>query len=155
MSPTGSFAGRKAKAYVNVGTNASPVWVEMKRIKDLKLPLSKGEVEVADREYDWKKFLAGIKEMGITFRYRKIRGTDAVFSALESSFYADDEIQIAICNNPIATTGTKGVKAYFQVFGFDGDESDESPVGHDVALKLTEYFELDVSVEPERFTVGA
>lgn len=151
---SGSYLGRKAKCYVNAGTNASPVWLEVKKIKGLKLPISKGEGEIADRESDWKKFLAGFKELGLTFRYRKIIGTDAVFALLEDSFYLDTELQFAICNGPIATPGTKGVKGYFQVFGFDGDEDEETPVGHDCTLKLTEYFEADVSIEPTRFTAA-
>ena len=95
----GPYAGRKAKTYLNAGTHAAPTLVLMSKIADLKLPLSKGEVELADRESEWKKFLAGLKEAGISFKYNKRKHkTDAVFDALQASYLgvSDDDEPIEI-----------------------------------------------------------
>lgn len=150
---TNSYPGRLAKTYVNTGTNATPTWNEMKRVKDVNLPLSKGEVELASRESVWKKFLGGLKEAGLSFAYRHKRGTDTIFQKLMDSYLNGTAYQFAVVDQAITVTGAYGFKAFFEVFEFEKVEELESEVIYNATLKLTEHEEAGSIVEPAEFTV--
>lgn len=151
----GPQTGRYAKAYLNTGTHATPVHAEAKFIKDLKLPLSKGEVALEDRESEWKVFLAGLKEAGLTGTYNKrVNTVDAVFAALMDSFLNDTPIQFHVMDADITYTGAYGFKAYFQVFSLEKTEELETVQNYSFGMKLAYYVESSARVEPDEHTVS-
>lgn len=151
----GPATGRQAKTYYNSGTNATPVHAEAKFIKDLKLPLSKGEVALEDRESVWKKMLAGLKEVGLSGTYNKRRNTvDAIFAALMDSFLNDTPIQFHVMDDTITNSGAYGFKAYFQVFSLEKTEELETVQNYSFGMKLTHYIEASAVVEPAEHTVA-
>lgn len=151
----GPAPGRTAKCYLNTGSNASPVHAEAKFIKDLKLPLSKGEVALEDRESEWKVFLAGLKEVGLSGTYNKrINTADTVFDAMMDSFLNDTPIQFHAMDTDITYTGAYGFKAYFQVFSLEKTEELETIQNYSFGMKLTYYVEASARVDPDEHTVS-
>ena len=149
----GNQVGRTAKTYLNTGTHASATLVEAKKFVDVKLPFSKGEVALGDRESDWKKFLAGLKEVGLNGTYnKKKQTTDAVYNALADSFFNDTPIEIYCLDGASTESGTYGFRAYMQVFKFEKVEDLESVANWSVGLKLTDYEEAGAPVEPDEWT---
>lgn len=150
-----SQAGRKSKLYRNSGTHASPTWLEIARVQDVSYPFSKGEVEVISRESDFKKFLAGLKEIGITFTYLYKKGTsDANFAALKDSAINDTPIEFFGADGNAGTAGTQGWRAGMQVFEFERAEELENAITYSVTLKLTEYESPSGTlVEPDFYVV--
>jgi hypothetical protein len=152
---SGPATGRLAKTYLNTGTNATPVFAEAKFIKDLKLPLSKGEVSLEDRDSKWKKMLAGLSEVGLSGTYNKRRNkTDAIWTALMDSYLNDTPLQFYIMDAPIADSGAYGFKAYFQVFSLEKTEELETVQNYSFGMKLTYYEEAGAVVEPDEHNVA-
>lgn len=147
-TPAGPGVGRQAKAYLNTGTNASPVHAEAKFIKSLKLGLTKAEVALEDRESDEKAFLAGLRESNLTFEYNKRRNTvDAVFTALMDSFLNETQIQFHVMDDDITNTGAYGWKQYYQVFGLEKTQDLEAVQVYSVTMKPTYYVESSTRIE--------
>ena len=151
---TPSQVGRKAKTYLNTGTNAIPTWVEIKRIPGLKMMLAKGKVKLEVRESDWEKTLAGNKTLSFTAEYVKKKGlVDAVYAALYAAFLNDTPTEIAAMDGDIAVSGAYGFRAYTLVSKFEKDEENAKAVTYSLEFDLTEYVEADVLIEPSAYTV--
>ena len=145
----GPAPGRTAVCYLNTGTTASPVYAACPFIKDLKLPLSKGEVAVEDRESEWKVFLAGLKEVGLSGTYNKrVNVTDAIFAALIDSFLNDTPYEFVVMDTDITYTGAYGFRAYFQVFSLEKTEELETVQNYSFGMKVTYYNEAGSRVDP-------
>ncbi len=82
--------------------------------------------------------------MRIQFRVRPAKArsaaatADIVISALEGSLDNETVLDVLFVDGPVATAGTKGIRASVQCFKFDRNEDDESPITFDVELDLVE-----------------
>ena len=95
------IAGFECKLYyntANVGQTAQ--WVEIKNAKDVNLPDSVEAIEASARYSKSKRYIAGLFDGSIEFGYQYIRGTDAVFAALEAGLDL-----LCIGNNLLAQSG--------------------------------------------------
>lgn len=154
-------AGRTCKAYVNVGgTFASPTWVEMKRISNVKRPKSRGSSDKMFRGAGHKFKVGGYKECGFSLTYIPAKAgsaaatADTVISALEGSLDNETVLDVLFLDRPVATVGAKGIRASVQCFKFDRNEDDESAISIDVELGLVEDEDAGgVLREPIAFTV--
>ena len=138
-------AGRRRAAYVNTGTFATPVWVHVTRITDVKRPKSRG---TSDRKYRGAKSVktvTGYIKYGWTFKYQ-IKGpnasADAVLAKFDDSMDNEITLDMLFLNQRITQpTGTfpsganaVGVRAPVVVTKLDLDEADEDGCSYDVEL---------------------
>jgi len=137
----GSAIGQAGKLYRNTGTNASPVWVEIKRAKDVSVPFTKGEADVSRRESAWEMFIGALKSVGLSFGYQHKRGTDADRTALLASLISGTPIQFAAMDDDITTPGAFGVKFYGEVFEFPLNQALKDGQTVEVVVKNTEFEE--------------
>lgn len=151
----GSSIGQAGKLYYNSGTNASPVWVEIKRAKDVSIPLTKGEADVSRRESAWEMFIGALKSVGLTFGYQHKRGTDTVRTALLESFVNGTPMQFAAMDQDITADGAFGVKFYGEVMEFPLDQPLKDGQTVACAVKATEFEEpAGTLIEPSVMTVS-
>lgn len=152
-----SGTGNQGKLYRNTGTDASPVWSEVKRVIDLTTPLTKGEADVSRRESNWKLLKGTIKEGAIEFGYRYKRGadgTDAEYVALLGSYTAGTAIQFAAMDGDITTSGARGFKAFCECFDLTKNQPLTDGMVVSVVLKPTDHEESSSLVEPELVTIS-
>ena len=148
-----SKTGRKARMYYNAGTHASPSWVEITRAGDVSVALGKEQVELKDRGSDWKKDLAGHKELSISFDLTYLSGANSVYAVMLDSYVADTPVEFAVMDGDITVSGTAGWRAYCTVFGFEKSEEQGSAMANAVELHLTEFEEAAVIVEPDHYII--
>jgi hypothetical protein len=152
----GSAIGQSGKLYRNTGTHATPVWAEIKRAKDVSIPLTKGEAEVSRRESSWEMFIGAMKSSGLSFGYQHKRGTDADRTALLASYLNGTPIEFAVMDSDITATGAFGLRAYMEVFECPLDQPLKDGQTVAVVCKLTEFEEpAGTLIEPELITVAA
>lgn len=146
--------GRKAKLYYNTGTHASPTWVEMPRVINASVSLSKGEVENIYRGSNWKKLLAGLKEGSLKIDYNLKNGADTVLTALTNSFFNDTDFELAVMDQAISNSGARGFRAYMQVFSDENAQEIEGKQTKAFELKLSEHEENSAVIEPDLYVVS-
>lgn len=127
-------SGRKCKLYVNSATYATPTWVEIDIARDVNISLGKGENEANARDVDWEQFLPGLKTMEVTFDVRS-EPTHTAWTTLRDAFIDDTELDIAVMDGDIATSGSKGYRAPMQCFGFQEAQPLEGTQTNSVTLK--------------------
>jgi hypothetical protein len=62
---------------------------------------------------------------------------DAAFDAIQEAFLENTPIEFAVMDGPIATAGSQGLRATFEVFSFTRNENLEEAVTVDVSIKPT------------------
>jgi len=77
-----------------------------------------------------------------------------VFDALLDSFLNDTEIEFAIMDGAIGTSGSQGLRAYMQVFDFPYSQELENLESFDVGLDLTPFEESGSEIDPDWFEVS-
>lgn len=115
------MAGKRWKLYYNTGTHAAPVWAEIKRARDIKMPRGKGAADGSRRESEFEIEESALKTTGLEFGYVYKKGTDAVRDALQESYDDDTKIQFAVADGLIETAGTRYTKFWGEVMDFDVD----------------------------------
>lgn len=149
--------GQKQKAYVNNGTHAVPVWLELTNIGDLQIAdLTRNVAELKRRNNDYTKGLPSlIGLIGIEFRLHWGL-TKTVYDLLRAALFSGTSYEFAIMNGAIATNGNQGLTLPALVQNFPWDQSLENVSGHDVRL-CTAYKEDEVNggeLDPYWFIVG-
>ncbi len=141
----GRKAGGKKKLYMNpAGTYASPTWVLMAKVGDVDITMGKATGDIDTRETPNTKTIGGNKKIGFAFNYFRVDGqTDAVFNALEASYYDDTPIDMASMEVAIATAGAKGIRGPFMVSKFDRKEPVNEAVRYEVELVETDDYSSD------------
>jgi hypothetical protein len=115
------MAGKRWKLYYNTGTHGSPVWAEIGRARDIKMPRGKGSADGSRRESEYEIEESALKTTGLEFGYVYKKGTDAVRDALLASYDDGTKIQFAVADGLIATGGTRYTKFWGEVMDFDVD----------------------------------
>jgi len=129
--------GMEAKLYRNEGTYASPTWTELQNVKDLTLNLEAGEADVTTRgNAGWRATIAALKDGSI--EYDMLWDTaDANFSAIKDAFFNGTNIEFAVMDGDIATTGSQGLRAEMSITGFSRSEALEEAMMVSVNAKPT------------------
>ncbi|HOF18485.1 MAG TPA: phage tail tube protein [Phycisphaerae bacterium] len=128
--------GLDAKLYRNTGTYEAPVWAEIANAKDLTLNLEKGEADVTTRANDgWRATVGTLKDGSIEFEM--VWDTeDAGFSALQSAYFDDTSVELAVMDGDIEEAGSQGLRASFVVTNFTRNEPLEEAMTVSVTLKI-------------------
>jgi len=147
--------GKDCKVYRNTGSHASPVWVEMVRLKDVSVPLGKGKAEQKSRASSWKYAKGTFKEMTLSAGYEYKPGTDADFTALADSFMSGTPIELFISDGPAATAGSRGPRGVFEIFEFPFADNMEESRMIDLGAEITRVTESGSLVEPSIYEVPA
>lgn len=129
--------GLDGKTYRNTGTYATPIWNEVKNIKDLKLPIEKGSADVTTRlNNGWGADKATLKRASIDFQMVDDPLDDDII-ALTTAFFAGTTVEFAILDGDIVTAGTQGLRATMDIFKFERTEGLEEAMMFDVTIKPT------------------
>lgn len=141
--------GQECKLYRNTGTAASPTWTEIDHAINVSANIGKGEADVSARFSSWKLTRGALKELEMTFGYRKKQGTDAVFTALVAAVLARTPIQLAVLDADVTEEGAQGPKAYCELFSANLGQDLESAEEVEFTAKPTYFEEDDELIEPE------
>ena len=128
--------GLDASLYRNTGTYELPVWAEISNTKDLTLNLEKGEADVTTRANDgWRATVGTLKDGSIEFEM--VWDTeDAGFTALQSAYFDDTSVELAVMDGDIEEAGSQGLRASFVVTNFTRNEPLEEAMTVSVTLKI-------------------
>lgn len=127
--------GRNCSINRNTGTYGSPVWSAVNYVKDATLTETKTEADASVRNSGYALTVGTMLEASVDFEIVEDT-SDAAWTALNSSYRNSTGIDMAILNGP-ATSGNKGVRAYFEVVKFDRSEGLTDIVKRAVTIKPT------------------
>jgi hypothetical protein len=147
-------AGRSCKAYYNTGTHATPVWVEIARGQDFSIDPTAETAEAAMRGSKWKKSFPTHLGLAATFGYLKKDGADTVYNALVAAFTGQTAMEFAFMDAAIATTGSKGWRAFFLVTGVKDDQAMGNAQAYEFSLAHALAEETGTVVDPDFYTVS-
>jgi len=147
------MTGLECKLYYNAATHATPTWVEVTRAINVSFSMSKGEADQSSRASDWKMQKGTLKDLEITFTYRKKQGTDTVWDALEAACFADTIMEYAVLDGAHTLSGVQGIRAFCEIFGLSNTQDLEGAEEVEFTLKPTYIEETNVVVEPDWYEV--
>ena len=155
----GSIQGFEMKAYWDSASSAdTPTWVEMPRIKDLTIGLTKNQADVSRRESDFQLFGGGQKdttlEFGWQYRANIADGVDTVYDALLDSFLNNTPMQLLLVDGvvpPASGETTRGWKMWAVVFDFGDDQALQEGVVINVVMKPTDVYNGSGLLVPEKY----
>lgn len=129
--------GLDAKLYRNTGTQAAPVWNEIKNVRDATLSLEAGEADVTTRgNAGWRATVATLKDGSVEFDMVWDTADDD-FSAIRDAFLNHTALEFAVMDGDIATAGTQGLRATCAVTSFSRNEALEEAITVSVTVKPT------------------
>ena len=149
--PDRPIAGIESALFYKGGAN----WKEVENAKDVSLPDSTEAIDVSARYSRAKKYIAGMSDGSIEFGYQYIKGTDAVFDALQTHYLSREPIEIAAADGPIAENGTVYSRDWYVVTKFERTEELGGSRVYSVTLQPTVVFESGNIVERSFHVVGA
>jgi len=132
------FLGVTGKAYRNTGTYASPVWNEIKNVKDPAINIEGAEHDASTREGGgWEGIVKCLLRAAIEFQMR-YDTTDANWTAMRDASLAlgdSSVIEFAFMDGPISQSGSQGLRASMSVLKCARSENLEEHMMSDVMLK--------------------
>jgi hypothetical protein len=138
----GARVGLEAKAYRNTGTYAAPAWDELRFVRDVNIPLKKGQADLSARGVKWRLKKGTMIDLDLTFD-AVYDASDADFTALRDAFLEGTDIDLAFFEADIATNGNQGLRGMFQVTQFGKTEKLEEGQHIEIvvspAYTLTQY----------------
>lgn len=147
--------GLNCKLYMNKATHAAPTWTLIAKAINVSASLSKGDATQPSRESTWQKHKGTLKDLEITFTYRKKVGTDTVFDDLQAAFIAGTVYEYAVLDALVTDAGAQGLRAFCEVTGFSLTQELESFEEVEVTLMPTYKEETNVVIDPDWYKVGA
>lgn len=145
--------GLECYLYRNTGTHASPTWSAIPKAINVKAGSSKTEATIPSRESRYQKYRGALIDFEINFTYRKKAGTDSVFSALKTAYFAGTPIEFFVADGSSADSGTQGIRAYCELMKLDDTQDLETAEEVAFVAKPTYYEESSAVVEPDWYTV--
>lgn len=127
--------GRHCKAFVNTGTQAVPVWKEIKRFRDLNRPDSRAKSENGDRGSDFESKINGRRSVGVTGELRHAPGDEAS-EFLYAAYQANTPVDLCFIDAPGAS-GDDGKRGDFTIGKWERTEPLEGAVMVSVEFDLT------------------
>jgi len=134
--------------YLNTGTNAAPVWVEIKNHSDLAISQAKAKATYKIHGSRHNRTRGGKFETSLSFNYQRARVSDAVYDALADSFQNCNPVQLMATDRAYTDPDAVGWKAWFEVFKHDTPMKDEEAVLIAVEAEPTDYVENGQLIEP-------
>ena len=114
--PAGIVSNNDCKLHINSGTNASPTWGLLERVINVNCDSSATTATTTNRSSKFETAeVVTIKLGPLTFDYQMLSTVDADYNTLRAAWLAKTKIQFAMMDGPIATAGSEGWKAYFQI----------------------------------------
>lgn len=127
--------GLNAKLYRNSASYGTPTWVLMGNVQDLTAGDTMDEADVSTRAG------GGFAEVEPTLRALELsfgmvnKPGDADVAALLAAYAARTALDIAVMDGPIATAGSRGVRARYKVFQMPRAQELRGAQTFDVMLK--------------------
>lgn len=132
-----SLLGLDAKVYRNTGTYGSPTWVEWDWIKETTLSATKSEADATTRANGgWKAIIGTLKDASLEI-VAPHDTADAQYLACFQAYFSGASFDLVVADGPIATVGTRGLRASFEVMGFDRSDPIEDVKMNTLSLKPT------------------
>jgi len=127
--------GINCKIHRNTASYGTPTWVVDGIMGDAKLNLTYGEGESTTRAGGgFKTYEPTLLDASLEFDI-KCDQSDTGFQAYETAFFAKTALDIAALSGPIATPGSRGLRARWKMFSFPRDEAADGIVFYSVVLK--------------------
>jgi hypothetical protein len=127
--------GLDARLYRNIGTYATPVWNEVKNVRDVTLNLEAGEADVTTRgNAGWRATVATLKDASIEFEM-VWDSDDDDFEVIRDVFLNRGAMEFAVMDGDITTSGSQGLRATCMVTNFSRNESLEEAITVSVTVK--------------------
>jgi len=127
--------GIECKIHRNTGSYGSPTYAVDGIMGDAKLNLTYGEGESTTRAGGgFKTYEPTLLDASLEFDIKCDQAAPA-FIAYETAFFAKTQIDIAALSGPIATPGSRGLRARWKLFSFSRDEAADGIVFYSVVLK--------------------
>jgi hypothetical protein len=143
------------KLYYNTGTNASPTWVLIERAINANCDSSSTTATTTNRSSKFETSeVVTIKLGPLTFDYQMLSTVDADYNALRALWLAKTKTQFAMMDGVIATAGSEGWKAYFQVTKCGVSEGDGDVRKASFECEPTAFYESGALVEPTWLAVS-
>ncbi len=129
--------GLEAKLYRNSASYDTPGWSEMTNVKDVTLSLEAGEADVTTRgNGGWRATIAALKDGSIEFEM--VWDTqDAGFTAVQSAFFGNTDVEFAVMDGSMEQTGSQGLRATMSITNFSRNEPLEEAITVSVTAKPT------------------
>jgi hypothetical protein len=147
--------GLECKLYYNAATHASPTWTQITRAINVSFSITIGEADASSRMSTWRGNVATLKDLEISFTYRKKSGTDTVFTALIAAALAGTVLEYCVMDAATTETGAQGIRAFCQIFSVGNTQDLESTEEVEFTLKPTYKEESAALVNPDWYTVGS
>ena len=129
--------GFDCKIYYNANTYASPTWTLIANVKDVTLSMEATDIEVANRSASgWSESIQGLKKGAIDFQIDWDTSA-AGFTSIRDAFLNGTDLEMAVMDGAIATSGKQGLRATMTVLSFARNEGLEDVVTVDVSVKPT------------------
>lgn len=129
--------GLDAKMFRNTGTYVTPVWDEIKNVRDVTLSLETGEADATTRGNNgWRATVATLKDGSVEFDM-VWDAADDDFTALRDAFLNKTALDMAVMDGDIATSGSQGLRASFMITNFSRNEPLEEAITASVTVKPT------------------
>jgi hypothetical protein len=129
--------GLDAKMFRNTGTYATPVWNEIKNVRDVTLSLETGEADATTRGNNgWRATVATLKDGSVEFDM-VWDSADDDFTAIRDAFLNKTALELAVLDGDVAAAGSQGLRASFMVTNFSRNEPLEEAITASVTVKPT------------------
>lgn len=129
--------GLDAKMFRNTGTFATPVWNEIKNVRDVTLSLETGEADATTRGNNgWRATVATLKDGSVEFDM-VWDSADDDFTAIRDAFLNKTALEMAVLDGDVAAAGSQGLRASFMVTNFSRNEPLEEAITASVTVKPT------------------
>lgn len=110
-------------ATFNPASPSAPTWVEVTNVRDLQRNFEKDRADMTTRAGNgWKQQRSTLKDGDSTWQMN-YDTADAHYAALWSAFLNNTPVRLAFADGPIATSGTKYLEMYADVFRFGTTEN--------------------------------
>lgn len=127
--------GLNGKLYRNTGSYGTPTWTLMTNVQDLTSNDSMEEADVSTRgDGGFAASEPTLRALELTFGMVN-KPADADYAAILAAYAARTAIDIAVMDGPIATAGSKGVRARYKVFQFPRNQELRGAQTTEVMLK--------------------
>lgn len=127
--------GFACKLFRNTGTYASPVWAEVKIVKDVQLNLEDEEADATTRAAGgWQEAEPSIRKGGLEFQM-PWDPADTNLTAIRDAYLNRTSIDLAALDGPASGSNSQGLRALQKVFKFSRGEPLNGVATIDVSIK--------------------
>lgn len=152
--PVGEQIGLDAVLAYNAGTHASPTWVEITRARDVSASATKSEAKLSSRASGFEYTKGALVQLSLELGYMYKRGTDTVWTALNTSFTGRSPLEFWIGDDTITLVGAKGWRFYGEVMEAPMEQPLEEGVTCTFTIKPTTNYVSGSLIEPDFYVIS-